>query len=261
MPQTSGKKRDPPICTANPSFLPFFVLKPKFTLLKEYKESSEFSLKSKIISAQEAVSKLQDGMTIMIGGFLSTGAPETLIDEIVRQGIGNLTVICNDTGVTGTGISKLVHARLLKKVITSHIGTNPETGRQMMAGELEVELVPQGTLAERIRAGGAGLGGFLTPTGIGTEVAVGKDLHTVDGKEYLLELPLKADVALIRGSVVDTRGNMLYYGTTRNFSPIMATAASLVIAEAERVVPVGEMDPNHVVTPGLFVDYVVEEAQ
>jgi acetate CoA/acetoacetate CoA-transferase alpha subunit len=191
---------------------------------------------------------------------LSTGIPDTLIDEMIRQGIGNLTVISNDSGLAGTGISKLVHARLIKKLMTSHIGTNPETGRQMMAGELEVELIPQGTLVERIRAGGAGLGGFLTPTGIGTEVAAGKQVLTLEGKPYLLELPLKADAALIRGSVIDTSGNMLYYGTTRNFNPIMATAASLVIAEAERVIPIGEMDPNQVVTPGLFVDWIVEEA-
>lgn len=203
---------------------------------------------------------MQDGMTIMIGGFLSTGAPHTLIDEIIRQGIGNLTVISNDSGHGGTGVSKLVHARLIKKIITSHIGTNPETGQQMMAGELEVELVPQGTLVERIRAGGAGLGGILTPTGLGTEVAAGKQVITLEGKEYLLELPLKADAALLRGSVIDTSGNMLYYGTTRNFNPVMATAASLVLAEAERVIPMGEMDPNHVVTPGLFVNWIVEEA-
>ncbi len=216
-------------------------------------------MKNKIISAQEAVSKLQDGMTIMIGGFLSTGAPHTLIDEIIRQGIGDLTVISNDSGYGGTGVSKLIHARLIKKLITSHIGTNPETGQQMMAGELEVELVPQGTLVERIRAGGAGLGGFLTPTGLGTEVAVGKQVITPADKDYLLELPLKADAALIRGSVVDTTGNILYHGTTRNFNPIMATAAPLVIAEAERIIPMGEMDPNHVVTPSLFVNWIVEE--
>ena len=204
---------------------------------------------------------MQDGMTIMIGGFLSTGAPHTLIDEIIRQGIGNLTVISNDSGAGGTGVSRLIHSRLIKKLITSHIGTNPETGQQMMAGDLEVELVPQGTLVERIRAGGAGLGGFLTPTGLGTDVAVGKQVITLEEKPYLLELPLKADAALIRGSVIDTYGNMLYSGTTRNFNPIMATAATLVIAEAERVVPMGELDPNHVVTPGLFVDFVVEEAQ
>ena len=204
---------------------------------------------------------MRDGMTIMIGGFLSTGAPKFLIDEMIRQGIGNLTVISNDSGAGGTGVSKLIHARLIKKLITSHIGTNPETGQQMMAGELEVELVPQGTLVERIRAGGAGLGGVLTPTGLGTDVAVGKQVITLEDKPYLLELPLKADVALLRGSVSDTYGNMLYYGTTRNFNPSMATAANLVIAEAEQVVPMGEMDPNHVVTPGLFVDFVVEEAQ
>lgn len=217
-------------------------------------------LKNKVISVQEAVSKLQNGMTIYIGGFLSTGAPKTIIDEIIRQGIKDLTVISNDSGYGGTGISKLVQARLLKKIITSHIGTNPETGRQMMAGELEVVLVPQGTLVERIRAAGAGLGGVLTPTGMGTGVAEGKPVVTIEGKEYLLEHPLRADAALIRGSVIDTSGNMIYHGTTRNFNPIMATAAPLVIAEGECIVSVGELDPNHVVTPGLFVNHIVKEA-
>lgn len=217
-------------------------------------------MRDKLISVEEAVSQLKDGMTIFIGGFMSTGAPETLINEIVRQGKKDLIVISNDSGHSGTGISKLVHAKLLKKLITSHIGLNPETGRQMMAGELEVVLIPQGTLVERIRAGGAGLGGFLTPTGIGTSVAKGKQVITVEDKLYLLEFPLKADVALIRGSMIDMSGNMLYYGTTRNFNPIMATAAPLVIAEGECIVPVGELDPNHVVTPGLFVDYIVKEA-
>lgn len=214
----------------------------------------------KVISVQEAVSKLQDGMTILIGGFMSTGTPETLINEIVAQGLQNLTIISNDSGHSGTGIAKLVKARQLKKIITTHIGLNPETGRQMMAGELEVELIPQGTLVERIRAAGGGLGGFLTPTGLGTSVQDGKQIMTIHGKSYLLELPIQADAALIRGSVMDTSGNMLYHGSTRNFNPIMATAAPLVIAEAEQIVSVGELDPNHVVTPGLFVDYIVKEA-
>lgn len=217
-------------------------------------------LNHKVISVQEAVSKLHDGMTILIGGFMSTGTPETLINEIVAQGLQNLTIISNDSGHSGTGIAKLVNARQLKKIITTHIGLNPETGRQMMAGELEVELIPQGTLVERIRAAGGGLGGFLTPTGLGTSVAEGKQILTIDGKSYLLELPIRADAALIRGSVMDASGNMLYYGSTRNFNPIMATAAPLVIAEAEQIVPMGEIDPNHVVTPGLFVDFIVKEA-
>ena len=217
-------------------------------------------MRDKIISVEEAVEKIEDGMTLYIGGFLSIGTPDTLIDELIRQEKKQLTVIANDSGHFGRGISKLVSAKLLKKIITSHIGTNPETGRQMMAGELEVVLIPQGTLVERIRAAGAGLGGFLTPTGIGTSVAEGKEIITVDGRDYLLEHPLHADVALIRGSVIDTSGNMLYYGTTRNLNPVMATAASLVLAEAERVIPMGEMDPNHVVTPGLFVNWIVEEA-
>lgn len=217
------------------------------------------TLRQKVISVQEAVSKLQDGMTILIGGFMSTGTPETLINAMVAQGLQNLTIISNDSGHSGTGIAKLVKTRQVKKMITSHIGLNPETGRQMMAGELEVELIPQGTLVERIRAAGGGLGGFLTPTGLGTSVAEGKQILTIDGKSYLLEFPIRADAALIRGSVMDTSGNMLYYGSTRNFNPIMATAAPLVIAEAETIVPMGELDPNHVVTPGLFVDYIVKE--
>jgi len=216
-------------------------------------------LRDKVISVQEAVEKIEDGMTLYIGGFLSIGTPDTLIDELIRQEKKQLTVIANDSGHFGRGISKLVRAKLLKKIITSHIGTNPETGRQMMAGEIEVVLIPQGTLVERIRSAGAGLGGFLTPTGIGTTVAEGKEIITVDGRDYLLEQPLHADVALIRGSVIDTSGNILYEGTTRNFNPIMATAAPLVIAEASRLVPMGDLDPNHVVTPGLFVDYIVRE--
>jgi acetate CoA/acetoacetate CoA-transferase alpha subunit len=216
-------------------------------------------LRDKVISVQEAVEKIEDGMTLYIGGFLSIGTPDTLIDELIRQEKKQLTVIANDSGHFGRGISKLVRAKLLKKIITSHIGTNPETGRQMMAGDLEVVLIPQGTLVERIRSAGAGLGGFLTPTGIGTTVAEGKEIITVDGRDYLLEQPLHADVALIRGSVIDTSGNILYEGTTRNFNPIMATAAPLVIAEASRLVPMGDLDPNHVVTPGLFVDYIVRE--
>lgn len=216
-------------------------------------------MRDKVISVQEAVEKIEDGMTLYIGGFLSIGTPDTLIDELIRQEKKQLTVIANDSGHFGRGISKLVRAKLLKKIITSHIGTNPETGRQMMAGDLEVVLIPQGTLVERIRSAGAGLGGFLTPTGIGTTVAEGKEIITVDGRDYLLEQPLHADVALIRGSVIDTSGNILYEGTTRNFNPIMATAAPLVIAEASRLVPMGDLDPNHVVTPGLFVDYIVRE--
>jgi acetate CoA/acetoacetate CoA-transferase alpha subunit len=166
-------------------------------------------------------------------------------------------VIANDSGVPGRGIGKLIGSKLVKKLTASHIGLNQETGAQMVAGELEVELVPQGSLAEKIRAGGAGLGGVLTPTGVGTEVENGKQKITLDQVEYLIEMPLKADVALLRGSIVDKGGNVYYNATTKNFNPMMATAAKIVIVAAEKIVEVGELDPNYVMTPGIFVDYIV----
>jgi acetate CoA/acetoacetate CoA-transferase alpha subunit len=212
----------------------------------------------KVITLEETVSKIKDGMTLMIGGFLVIGSPCTIINKIVETGVKDLTIICNDTSVVDKGIGKLVVNKQVKKAIVSHIGTNPETGRQMNAGELEVELVPQGTLIERIRCGGAGLGGILTPTGLGTLVEKGKEKITVDGNEYLLEKPLKADVAIIFGSKVDKKGNAYYNKTTRNFNPLMATAADLVIVEAEELVEAGEIDPNDVMTPGIFVDYIVK---
>ena len=211
----------------------------------------------KLVALSSAVDHIKDGMTIMIGGFMGVGTPEAIIDQIVARGIKNLTVIANDNAMPGVGIGKLITNRLVTKTIATHIGLNPETGQQMIAKELEVELIPQGTLAERIRAAGAGIGGFLTPTGVGTEVADGKQIIVLDEIAYLLELPLKADVAIIRGSVVDMQGNIQYHGTTRNFNPIMATAADIVIVEAETLVEVGEMDANHIVTPGLFIDYIV----
>ena len=212
---------------------------------------------NKIVSIEEAMSCVKDGMAVMIGGFLATGTPECLVDEIVKKGIKDLTVIGNDTGYADKGIGKLVSNKQAKKVIASHIGTNKETGRQMNAGETEVELVPQGTLAERVRAAGAGLGGFLTPTGLGTIVAEGKEIITVDGKEYILEKPLKADVALIFANIADTKGNLFFAKSTKNFNPLMATAADKVIVFAEKVVEVGEIDPDQVMTPGIFVDYIV----
>lgn len=174
-----------------------------------------------------------------------------------KKGVKNLTVICNDGGVPGEGSGLLIRNKQVKKLIATHIGLNPEVAQQMNSGELEVELVPQGTFAERIRCGGAGIGGFLTPTGIGTEVEEGKQKITIDGKEYLLELPLRADVAIIRGSIVDKLGNVFYNGTTRNFNTVMATAADIVICAAEKIVEPGEIDPNCVATPSLFVDYIV----
>lgn len=214
-------------------------------------------MKNKIVSVQEAMTHIHDGQTIMIGGFMTVGTPEILMDALVEKGVRDLTVIANDTGVPGRGIGKLISARMIKKLIASHIGLNPETGAQMTAGELDVTLVPQGSLAEMIRAGGAGLGGVLTPTGIGTEVENGKQKIVLNGVEYLIELPLKADIALIRGSIVDKAGNVFYNGTTRNFNPMMATAAKTVICAAEKIVEVGELDPNYVMTPGIFVDYIV----
>ncbi|NSW92638.1 MAG: acetate CoA-transferase subunit alpha [Firmicutes bacterium] len=212
---------------------------------------------SKIKSIKEAIDLVKPGMTVMIGGFLGVGTPEGLIDALIEKGVDNLTIIGNDTAFPDKGIGKLVAAKRAKKVIVSHIGTNPETGRQMNAGELDVELVPQGTLAERIRCAGAGLGGFLTPTGLGTVVEEGKQKMNTDGKEYLLELPLKADIALIKGHRVDKKGNIYYMKTSRNFNPIMATAADTVVVEAEEIVEVGDIDANDVMTPGLFVDIIV----
>lgn len=209
----------------------------------------------------EAVSHIKDGMTIMVGGFLGVGTPEGLIDKLVEKGVKDLTLIANDTAFIDKGVGKLVANKMLKRAIVSHIGTNRETGRQLNAGEMIVDLVPQGTLAEQVRAAGTGLGGFLTPTGVGTVIEEGKQKITLDGKEYLLELPLKADVALIFGSKVDKKGNVYYKGTTRNFNPLMAMAADLVIVEAEEVVEVGQIDPNDVMTPSIFVDYIVGGAK
>ncbi|MGQ9856919.1 MAG: acetate CoA-transferase subunit alpha [Fervidobacterium sp.] len=211
----------------------------------------------KVISFDEAVEYIKPGSTVMIGGFLGVGTPEGIIDKIVDRKIGELTVIANDTAFEDRGIGKLVKNKLCKKVIVSHIGTNPETQRQMIAGELEVELVPQGTLAERVRAGGAGLGGILTPTGVGTIVENGKQVIEIEGKKYLLELPLKADVALIKAKKCDYYGNLVYNLTATNFNPLMALAAEIVIVEVEEIVPVGSIPPDEVKTPGVLVDYVV----
>ena len=194
----------------------------------------------------------------MIGGFMGVGTPEQLIDELVRQNKGDLTLIANDTARPGIGIGKLIDARLVKRVTASHIGTNPETQRQMIAGELEVELVPQGTLAEQIRCGGFGLGGVLTPTAVGTLAAEGKRSLEIDGKQFLLELPLKADFALIKAQQCDYYGNLQYRLTAQNFNPVMAMAAATVFVEAEELVPVGCIAPDDVHTPGTLVDYIVK---
>jgi acetate CoA/acetoacetate CoA-transferase alpha subunit len=196
-----------------------------------------------------------------VGGFMACGTPEILIDALVEKNVKNLTIICNDAGVPGRGVGKLLSNGQIKTLIASHVGLNPEVASRMntdvAADKLECILVPQGTLAERVRAGGAGLGGFLTPTGVGTIVAEGKQVINIDGRDYLLEKPLKADFALIRGSVTDKFGNTTYNGTTRTFNPMMATAASYVIVGTCEIVEVGEIDPNNVVTSGIFVDAIV----
>ncbi len=213
---------------------------------------------AKVISIDEAIDKIENAMTLMIGGFLGVGTPEKLVDGVLARNVRDLTVIANDTAFPDKGIGKLVVNRQLKKVIVSHIGTNPETGRQMNAGELKVELVPQGTLAEQIRAGGFGLGGMLTPTGVGTLVEQGKQKITIAGREYLLELPLKADVALIKAAKADKAGNLVFRKAARNFNPLMASAAAVVIVEAQEIVETGLIDPDEVMTPGIFVTYLVQ---
>jgi acetate CoA/acetoacetate CoA-transferase alpha subunit len=212
------------------------------------------------VALEQSVAMIPDGASLMIGGFMAVGTPERVIDEMVRQNRRDLTVIANDTATPGRGIGKLIAARLVRKAIVSHIGLNPETQRQMMAGETEVELVPQGTLVERIRAGGHGLGGILTPTGIGTVVEEGKRRIEIDGRSYLLETALRADFALVQAFLADYLGNLSYALTARNFNPVMAMAGGIVIASADNVVPVGVISPDHVVTPAPVVDYLVTNA-
>jgi acetate CoA/acetoacetate CoA-transferase alpha subunit len=212
------------------------------------------------VSLDQSVEMIPNGAILMIGGFMAVGTPERIIDEIVRQSKRDLTVIANDTAMPGKGIGKLVQAKLLRKVIVSHIGLNSDTQRQMMAGELEVDIVPQGTLIERIRAGGHGLGGILTQTGIGTSVESGKQRIEVDGKSYLLEIALRADFALVQAFLADYLGNLSYALTARNFNPVIAMAADTVMASADNIVPVGVISPDHVVTPAPVVDYVIANA-
>ena len=209
---------------------------------------------SKQINADELVKHFRDGMTIMVGGFLGCGTPHQMINLLLESGVRDLTIINNDSGFPDIGVGKLVANRRVKKFIASHIGTNGLTGKQMMAGEMEVELVPQGTLAERIRAGGAGLGGILTPTGVGTIVEQGKTKLTLDGVDYLLERGLRADLALLAAQIGDARGNLVYERAARNFNPLMALAADYVIAEVEQIVPAGGLNPDCVMTPGALVD-------
>jgi len=212
------------------------------------------------VTLEQAVALIPDGASLLIGGFMAVGTPERVVDELARQGKRDLTIIANDTAFPGVGIGKLVRGRLVRKAIVSHIGLNPETQQQMLAGEMEVELVPQGTLIERIRAGGFGLGGVLTATGLGTVVEEGKQRVTVAGKEYLVEPALHADFALVNAFLADYLGNLSYALTARNFNPIIAMAADTVIVEADNIVPTGVIGPDHVITPAPLVDYVIAHA-
>lgn len=210
-----------------------------------------------LITAQEAAALIPDGARIMVGGFMGCGNAHKIVEAIAERGTRDLTLICNDAARPDFGVGKLVDGRQLSQLIASHVGLNPVVAQQMNDG-LQVELVPQGTLVERIRAGGAGLGGVLTKTGLGTLVADGKPVVEVDGQEYLLEKPLRADVAILNGFLIDHFGNIWYKGTTRNFNYVMATAADLVIAEADHYVPVGRIPPEDIVTPGVLVNHIVD---
>ncbi|CAK7070914.1 MAG: Acetate CoA-transferase subunit alpha [Desulfovibrio sp.] len=212
---------------------------------------------AEIITPKQAAEMVPNGVSVMFGGFLGCGNPFTLVDALIEKDIQDITLIANDCAFPEVGIGKLVVQKRVKKIIVSHVGTNPAVAAQMNEGTLEVDLVPQGTLAERIRSGGAGLGGFLTPTGVGTPVQEGKQIMTIDGKKYLLEMPLKADVAYVKAWKADEMGNLIFRRSARNFNPLIATAAKLVIAEAEEIVPVGALDPDQIHTPAIFVDYLV----
>jgi len=215
-------------------------------------------MRNKVITKSDFVAKIKSGDRIMIGGFMNVGTPEGIIDALLETDVKDLTIICNDAGLPGVGVGKLIDAGKVKKLIASHIGLNPIAGQKMAVEEMEVELRPQGTLAEQIRAGGAGLGGFLTQTGIGTLVQDGKQLIQVDGVDYLLEKALKADFAFILGHKVDKKGNTVYNKTIRNFNPLMATACETVVVEARTIVEIGELDSDHIVTPHIFVDYIIK---
>jgi acetate CoA/acetoacetate CoA-transferase alpha subunit len=209
------------------------------------------------VSVEEAVAMIPTGASIMVGGFMGVGTPERLLDEVVRQKKGGLSLICNDAGVPGKGVGKLFDATLVSRMIGTHIGLNPKAQQQMLGKQITVDLIPQGTFVERIRAGGCGLGGVLTPTGVGTLVEEGKQKIEVNGKAFLLETALRADFALLHAFLADYLGNLAYALTARNFNPVMAMAADTVIVTAEHIVPVGVIAPDHVVTPGPLVDYLV----
>ena len=213
---------------------------------------------SKLITVAQAVDMVNDGDTLLVGGFLGVGTPEPIIDGLVESGKKDLTLVCNDSGFVDKGVGKLVVTKQFKKIIASHIGTNRETGRQMNEGETEVVLMPQGTLAEMIRAKAYGLGGILTPTGLGTEVEEGRDVLTLSGKDYILEEALGGDVSLLEAAVADTAGNLYFHGATQNFNTVMAGASTVTIVYARKVVEVGELDPDVVKVPGVFVDYIID---
>jgi 3-oxoacid CoA-transferase subunit A len=213
-----------------------------------------------LASAEDAVSQIPDGATIMMGGFGLCGIPETLIAALHARGSTGLTVISNNAGIDDFGIGVLLKSRQVRKMIATYVGENKEFERQFLTGELEVELVPQGTFSERIRAGGAGIGGFFTPTGYGTLIAEDKETRTIDGTPYVLEQPLTADFAFVKAWKGDRAGNLVYRKTARNFNPVMATAAKVTIAEVEQLVEPGDIDPDHVVTPGIFVRHILQGA-
>lgn len=215
-------------------------------------------MKNKLVSIKEAVDMIKDGDTLMIGGFLAVGSPLKVIDALVETDKSNFTLIANDTSFVDRGIGKLVVAKKFKTIYASHIGTNKETGRQMSENETEVNLVPQGTLIEQVRAGAYGLGGILTPTGVGTEVEKGKQKITIDGKEYLLELAKRGDVSLIFANVADKAGNLKYHGSTQNYNVAMAGASKITIVYAEKVVEVGQISQDEVKVPGVLVDYIID---
>ncbi len=211
-----------------------------------------------LASADEAVAIVPDGATIMVGGFGVCGLPENLISALHARGTRDLTLISNNAGIDGFGIGLLLAEHQVRKMISSYVGENKIFERQFLNGELEVDLIPQGTLSERIRAGGAGIGGFFTPTGYGTVIAEGKETRVIDGKPYVLELPLHADFAFVRAWKGDRLGNLVYRKTARNFNPMMATAGRVTIAEVDHLVEPGEIDPDHVVTPGIFVQHILQ---
>ena len=215
------------------------------------------SITSKCITYADLRPKFRDRMTILFGGFMAVGTPDGIVRDILASGVKDLTIIGNDTAGPETGIGILISNKRVRKVIASHIGTNAETGRQMIAGEIEVELVPQGTLAERIRCGGAGLGGVLTPTGVGTIVEEGKTKLSFDGIEYLVERPIRADLAILKAHRADDKGNLTYQRAARNFNPLMAMAADYVVAEVDEIVNAGEIDPELVMTPGILVNALI----